>query len=288
MRGKSRETRELIATSLDLLEEIRPASVRAVCYKLFTLKLIPDMGRNSTGKISKVLARAREDGEIPWEYIVDGSRQGIQKLQHKNLADYIERVRTQYSKDRWEDQDYCVELWSEKSTVEGVLEPVWNEYGIAFRSLHGFNSASVINNIAEYSRSIPHEFIALYVGDWDPSGMYMSEVDLPGRLERYGGNVKVIRIALVEEDTHGLPSFSAHDKRKDPRHEWFVREYGEECWELDAMDPRDLRERVEVNIAEYIDWDKWERMAQLESLEFDSLQHYLNGYKFSLEINRQP
>ena len=43
----------------------------------------------------------------------------------------------------------------------------------------------------------------------------------------------------------GLPSFPASDKKKDPRYKWFVRNYGNRCWELDAMDPNDLRACVE-------------------------------------------
>jgi hypothetical protein len=42
--------------------------------------------------------------------------------------------------------------------------------------------------------------------------MYMSEVDLPNRIERYGGNVIVRRIALTGADTYELPSFPASDK----------------------------------------------------------------------------
>ena len=45
---------------------------------------------------------------------------------------------------------------------------------------------------------------------------------------------------------NGLPSFPATDKRKDPRYKWFVRNYGKRCWELDAMDPNDLRACVET------------------------------------------
>ena len=46
--------------------------------------------------------------------------------------------------------------------------------------------------------------IVLYAGDYDPSGLYMSEHDLPDRLARYGGNhVTLKRIALKREHTDG-------------------------------------------------------------------------------------
>lgn len=49
--------------------------------------------------------------------------------------------------------------------------------------------------------------IALYVGDFDPSGMFMSEEDLPKHLAEYGGShITVQRIALLRPQLRGLPS----------------------------------------------------------------------------------
>ena len=128
-----------------------------------------------------------------------------------------------------------IEVWSEKGTVRGVLKPILDKYGVGFRVLHGFGSATTLNEIA----NTPHDDLqALYVGDWDPSGLYMSERDLPERLKRYGGyHVQLERIALAKEDVRRgteLPSFSADDKRGDRRYRWFVENYGRRCWELDA------------------------------------------------------
>ena len=57
----------------------------------------------------------------------------------------------------------------------------------------------------------------------------------------------------------GLPSFPATDKRKDPRYKWFRSNYGDRCWELDAMDPNDLRDCVEKAIVELIEPVAWQR-----------------------------
>jgi hypothetical protein len=104
------------------------------------------------------------------------------------------------------------------------------------------------------------ELIVLYVGDFDPSGMNMSEEDLPARFAKYGGDhITLQRIALVLEQLEGLPSFPASDKRKDPRYKWFVANYGHHCWELDAMDPNDLRDCVEREIVELIEPVAWQR-----------------------------
>src|SRR5207247_2525357 len=121
-----------------------------------------------------------------------------------------------YRRDFWAQQSARVEVWSEKGTVRGVLRPVLDEYGVGFRVMHGFSGATTLYDVAQDDDGRP--LIALYVGDFDPSGMWMSERDLPGRLSKYGGDhVSVKRIAITLADTPGLPPFSAIGVRPDER-----------------------------------------------------------------------
>jgi hypothetical protein len=121
--------------------------------------------------------------------------------------------------------------------------------------------------------------IVLYVGDFDPSGMYMSEEDLPNRMTKYDGDhVTVKRIALTRAHVTGLSSFPATDKRKDPRYKWFVRNYGKRCWELDAMDPNDLRDCVEREIKKVIEPVAWQRCERINAAEQESLKTILKKW----------
>ena len=169
---------------------------------------------------------------------------------------------------------------SEKATVAGILRPVLGEYGVTFFPVHGFNSATKMHDLADQiSRGAAdgnhqQHFILLYVGDHDPSGMYMSQVDLPERLKRYGANdfeewigksFELERIALTEDDLEDLPSFDA--KTEDPRYRWYFEQYGEDAYELDALNPNDLPgERVEEAINEYINLDDWEQHKKIKRL----------------------
>lgn len=74
-RGKSVEKVRLIVAAKDILREIQPCSVRAVCYQLFNRKLIPSMGKNDTNRVSNQLRDARESGLIPWGWILDETRE---------------------------------------------------------------------------------------------------------------------------------------------------------------------------------------------------------------------
>jgi hypothetical protein len=250
---------------------------------LFTRGLIESMAKKHTAEISRILVKAREDGFIPWEWIVDESREAEVVPAWSNMVSYGEVVARSYRKDRWLDQDWHVELWSEKGTVRGLLGPVINRYQITFRVMHGYGSATFVKDIADDITNRGKEFVALYCGDWDPSGLDMSERDLPNRLERYGDDDAAFtlkRIALIEEDLPGLPSFPLETKDKDPRYDWYRENYHPTvCWELDAMNPVELRERVEDAILEYIDLSKWRRADEVEAAERASIREFASNLK---------
>jgi hypothetical protein len=269
-RGMAQESLDLIDAMWDVAKQAQPITGRGVGYKLFTRRLIPSMETTDMRRVYRLLKEAREQGIIPWEWIVDENRELEKVSTWADKADFAETVARAYRKDFWATQPVRCEVWSEKGTVRGVLQPVLNKYAVGFRVLHGFSSATVVHDISEDNG---RPLIALYVGDWDPSGLYMSEEDLPNRLTEYGGDhVTLIRIALKGEHVLGLPSFPVTDKRKDPRYRWFVGRYGKRCWELDAMDPNDLRRCVEGAIKTLIEPKAWKRCERVNKAELESIR----------------
>jgi hypothetical protein len=276
-RGKSQESLVLIEACYTILEEIQPATVRAVCYRLFTMGIIPSMTKTCTNRVSSQLVYAREEGLIPWGWVVDETRDVEQQPSWDDADAYAEAVKRSYRRDHWAAQPRKVEVWSEKGTVRGTLAPVLREYGVPFRVTHGFTSATAINQAADESANDARIWRVLYIGDWDPSGLYMSEVDLPRRLDRYGGEITIVRLALHVTDVTagGLPSFDVDTKQGDTRYQWFRERYGWQCWELDALSPVTLRERVEDAIRRLIEWPRWEWSQRAEQAETDSIREVL-------------
>jgi hypothetical protein len=263
----------------DIAEALHPITGRGVGYQLFTRGLIPSMGTNDMKRVYNLLKIAREEGTIPWEWIVDEGRELERVPSWSDPAAFARAASRQYRRDFWKTQPKRVEVWSEKGTVRGVLSPVLDRYGVGFRVMHGFSSATVVHDVAEYDDG--RDLVALYVGDYDPSGLYMSERDLPDRLDKSEGyHVTVERIALTTRQVHSLnlPSFSASDKRRDPRHAWFVRHYGNRCWEIDALDPNVLRTCVENAVMSHIDPDEWARLELVANAERESLGEVLTAW----------
>ena len=282
-RGKSQKNLELIEAAQRILAEIQPASVRAVCYRLFVEGLIPSMEKASTNRVSRQLVQAREFGAIPWEWVVDEARRPERIATWASPQAIIADAVNGYRRDYWSEQPEWIEVWSEKGTVRGTLAPILERYGLAFRVMHGHGSATVLHDVAEMAAASDKVLTVLYVGDRDPSGMDMSERDIPQRLARYGDGVSVaiVRVAIDEQDTTataGVPSFPASDKTKDPRHRWYVENYGPRCWELDALSPIVLRNRVDAEILKRLDVAAWNHAITIEAAEIKSMRSFFRGY----------
>jgi hypothetical protein len=277
VRGRAQRSIDLIGAMYVAAEAAQPITGRGIGYKLFTAGLIPSMARNEMQRVYRLLKEAREEGVIPWDWIVDETREVERVSTWDDPADYARVVARSYRRDFWNQQPHRIQVWSEKGTVRGVLAPVLQHYAVGFLPVHGFSSATAAHDIAEDYDGRP--LIVLYVGDFDPSGMYMSEQDLPARFAKYDGDhIALTRIALTPRQVRGLPSFPASDKRKDPRYKWFTANHGSRCWELDAMDPNVLRNCVKREIVKLIEPVAWKRCEVVNKAEQQSLRTILDNW----------
>ena len=66
--------------------------------------------------------------------------------------------------------------------------------------------------------------------------------------------------------------------RSTGRYGWYVRHYGEDAWELDAMDPNVLRDRVREEIEGLIDEEAWSRHRAIEAAEQETVTRVARGW----------
>src|SRR5262249_29834001 len=185
-RGRSKKTLTLAEAMFEIAAAAAPITGRGVGYKLFARGLIPSMSRKDMQTVYRLLKEERERGEIPWEWIVDETRDLERVATWDDPGGVARTMVNAYRQDNWDQQPRRVEAWSEKGTIRGVLKPVLDKYAVGFRVMHGFSSATSVYDVAQSDNDRP--LVTLYVGDWDPSGLYMSESDLPERLKQYGGD----------------------------------------------------------------------------------------------------
>src|SRR6476661_2120110 len=166
-RGRAQRSIDLIEAMYEAAEAAQPITGRGIGYKLFTAGLIPSMEGKEMQRVYRLLKEAREAGDIPWDWIVDETRSVERKATWANPEHYARDVARSYRRDFWNQQPVRAEVWSEKGTIRGVLQPVLDQYAVGFRVMHGFSSATTVHDIAEDDDG--RELIALYVGDYDPS-----------------------------------------------------------------------------------------------------------------------
>jgi hypothetical protein len=278
-RGMAQRSIDLIMAMQTAAEIAKPITGRGIGYKLFTGGLIDSMSTNEMQRVYRLLKEAREQGYIPWDWIVDETRRLERVSTWDDPAEYARAVTRSYRRDFWNQQPVRCEVWSEKGTVRGLLRPVLDHLAVGFRVMHGFGDAGTVHDVSEDGDD-GRELVVLYVGDFDPSGLYMSEMDLPKRFAKYGGHhIRLKRIALTPRQVSRLPSFPAKDKRRDPRYKWFVANHGNRCWELDAMDPNALRACVEREILKLIEPVAWERCERVNQVELHSLKTVISKWK---------
>jgi hypothetical protein len=301
-RGRASATDQLITIMIEIAESIEPCSVRALAYQLFNRKLIPSMAKEHTARVSRLSVIAREEGLLPWDWIVDSTRQEQVISTWADPAEYAHTVQRAYRRNKWAALPRHISVWSEKSTVEGTLRPVLEKYEVPFQVLHGWSGATPVMDAAQANLDRQQDTLILYVGDYDPSGMGMSELDLPRRLARYSSNdpsdkeisievanewlakvrLKIWRIALTDRHIRQLGAttrFPASAKKTDSRYPWFVKNYGNYCWELDALDPNDLRDCVEANIWAELDHKEWDRYVLVEQVEWQAIVDTCESWK---------
>jgi hypothetical protein len=271
MRGLGVKTIEIREAIKEILTEIQPATVRACCYRLFVRKLIPEMSRLQTDRVGRMLVALREESIIPWEWVVDETR-AIEKVAcWPDFTSHFNDFQAEHALDPWVNQSERVIIVSEKGTVRGTLQPIVADLKVPLLVCHGYSSATAAHDLAIRSRGRDSPLRIIYVGDHDPSGTHMSELDLPGRLARYGGNVLIERVAITREDIASLPDFSANDKPANPLCSWYLRTHSDRCVELDAMPPPMLRDRVRAAVLAHVKLDEWAASLAREEDELDRL-----------------
>ena len=140
------------------------------------------------------------------------------------------------------------------------LSETTDHYGVIIRANRGFTSTTKVYEIAEYFQKLSDKSInVFYLGDHDPSGITIQE-ELYSRLKEYGTPYfEMTRLAIHKADIElfNLPPLRIKDS--DTRAKKFRQNYGEDCVELDALPPNELRNRIENAIRGCIEFESWDR-----------------------------
>lgn len=220
-------------------------------------------------RLGNIVNDARLAGLLDWDYIVDRTR-NLRRLSHwETPSSVIDSAAYGYLTDRWANQAHRVEVWIEKDALVGVIAGACNRLDVPFFSCRGYTSQSELwgaaRRLARYARSGQGP-VVIHLGDHDPSGIDMTR-DIGDRLALFGAKVEVRRIALNMDQVEVYSPPPNPAKLTDARANGYITRYGNQSWELDALDPATLDRLITATIDDYRDTDQWQ--ADTDAMEAD-------------------
>lgn len=250
-------------------------TLRQLYYQHVARGLIENTEK-SYKKMGNIINDARLAGLMDWDAIEDRTR-NLQSLPTwGSPISIIRSARAGYREDKWQLQPNRIEVWVEKDALVGVIEGICNQYEIPFFACRGYTSQSEMRSAAtrinEYIDN-GQDVTIIHLGDHDPSGIDMTR-DITDRmglfLESNYADVNRIALNINQINQYRPPPNPA--KITDSRFDEYQKIYGDESWELDALEPRVISNLIEEEILALRDEDKWTEALQMEQANKEALR----------------
>lgn len=262
-------------------------TLRQVYYQLVARGYIPNNER-SYKNIGNLINDGRLAGLIDWYAITDRTRNLRGNSHWDTPSKVIASAKYSYLLDKWEGQPNYVEVWVEKDALVDVVGQACRPLDVPYFSCRGYTSQSEMWMAAQRFRrqDFREQRIIIHLGDHDPSGIDMTR-DIQERLDMFGADVYVKRVALTMEqiDFYSPPPNPA--KITDSRCDKYIAQYGHESWELDALEPKVITDLIKEQVTMYRDDGLYLRICNKENREKRELQmlcdHYDDAVAYLME-----
>jgi ribosomal protein S18 acetylase RimI-like enzyme len=265
----SERSRQVIEHANSIIAEYQrqgfTLTLRQLYYQFVARDLIANK-QSEYKRLGSIINDARLAGQIDWLAIEDRTR-GVTSWAHwASPTAIVEESARQFEIDKWARQPWSIEVWIEKEALAGVFRRVCADLDVPYLSCRGYTSQSEMWRAARRLQRAVRDgrrTMILHFGDHDPSGIDMTR-DIIERLRILGASVQVERLALNMDqvEAYGPPPNPA--KITDSRFDGYMRVYGDESWELDALEPRTLADLVEAAVLEVRDEGLWSQAVEEE------------------------
>ena len=229
-------------------------TLRQLYYRFVASGLLPNNQREYS-RLGGIINKARLAGHVDWEAIEDRGRSLNHISRWSDPTELIYSATDSYSIDLWEGQEYRVEVWVEKQALEAIIEQAANELFCESFACKGYPSQSSLwrahKRLKFYDQNGQTPVI-IYLGDHDPSGIDIDR-DISSRMQTFGLDLHVQRIALNMDQILQYKPPPNPTKHTDSRSKGYIQQFGNESWELDALEPNVLHDLIQNTITEYLD-----------------------------------
>jgi len=223
--------------------------------------------------LGDIINDGRLAGLIDWNAIEDRTRNLQSHSSWASPHSIVRACADQYTVDLWAEQSTHVEVWIEKEALVGVIEGVCTELQVPYFACRGYTSQSEMWEAAQRLKrheKSRHDTVIIHLGDHDPSGLDMTR-DIQDRLQLFGSTVNVDRIALTWDQIEQYNPPPNPAKTTDARYASYQEQYGDDSWELDALEPRILSDLIRTAVQSRIDDELWQEALERQQVGRDQL-----------------
>lgn len=279
----NRSSKVIIAHANEIIQEYTAAgyqlTLRQLYYQFVARDLLKNLQKNYH-RLGSIINDARLAGLIDWNAIEDRTRNLRALPFWASPSEIIQSAAYGFRVDLWEGQSTVVEVWIEKDALVGVIERPCQRYNAPYFSCRGYTSQSEMWGAAQ--RMITRykvdgqRTVVLHFGDHDPSGLDMTR-DITDRIGLFtgahgaAGCFELRRLALNMAQVEEFTPPPNPAKPSDARFVNYQAEFGDECWELDALEPRVIEALVTEEIEAIIDVDLFEEKREAQEKDREVL-----------------
>jgi hypothetical protein len=257
-------------------------TLRQLYYQHVARGLIEN-SKQSYDQMGSLINDARLAGLVSWTSIEDRTRNLMGLHTYSGPEAALEEAKDKYRKDLWVDQPFRPEVWVEKEALSDVVGQMCNRLRVDFFACRGYVSQSeqwrAGQRMADYIRKGQRPII-FHFGDHDPSGIDMTRDNME-RLSLFAGSpIQVVRLALNMNQVEQYNPPPNPAKITDVRFEGYQRKFGDQSWELDALEPSVIQNLIDGAVRGIRDETKWDAALLEEAHDkqvIDDMINEING-----------
>jgi len=251
----------------EVIQEIHPQTNRAVFYAAEAANICRKTDEDC-GLVEETLRKLRLTGQIPFEWIIDSTRQTHWPVCYESVKEALLILADNYQRDVWEDSEVHVDIWTEEDAVSAVLRPVTDFLCVPLRVFRGYSSITYLHTTGVTFESIGKPIFVYYFGDLDPSGQDIYR-ECREAVRRYAPTAEIHfeLVAVTPEQVEKLELQTKPPKKSDTRTANYT-EIG--CVELQALNREQLQAIARECIMRHLDEETvtlYERLTELGKAE---------------------
>jgi len=246
-------------------------TLRQLYYQFVARGLIENNDKQYK-RVGSIINNGRLAGVIDWNAIEDRTRLLYGITAWDSPQEIVQAAISNYHVDKWIFSKNMVEVWVEKDALSEVVGKAAKPYDVSYMACRGYPSQSSLYKAFQrylfYKKNRGKEkFVILYLGDHDPSGIDIPR-DIKNRFDIFCNdfdmNVELKIIAMNYEQVQKYKPPPNPAKLSDARAAEYCKKYGDQSWELDAIDPEVIIEIIKKHIEKYVEKEAFGKAKMLE------------------------